>query len=227
MDYSRTHYYKYTNPSTQRQIRSNVPVFETDDTPAAPGLGPAGSQTPDLDANIGNNTGSNGNNGTIVTPDTDNTPASPDIGPEELPTPSLPSNTPSGSITIPFPPLSGSGNSSSSGSSSGSDTLWSFLWSTPLFQNLSAVAQARFYNVNSMMEPVDIYINGQLVISDLDYTEYTDYLYIIPGYYTITVYRRTNPGYPILNTRVHFVRNSTCTVALIGTVDSAGLQFIC
>ena len=92
---------------------------------------------------------------------------------------------------------------------------------------MSSVAQARFYNVNAMLEPVDIYINGQLVASDLDYSEYTDYLYIIPGYYNVTIFRRTNPGYPFLSTRVNFVRNSTCTISLIGTVDSPGLQFIC
>ena len=223
MDYSKTHYYKYTSPVTQRQVRSNVPVFETDDTPAAPGTGPAGTATPDLEANLPNNGMTNG--GVVGGPVTD-VPAAPGEGPLGPQTPSLPS-TPSGSITIPFPPVSGSGSSSSSGTSSGSNILWSYVWSTPLFQSLSAVAQARFYNVNSMMEPVDIYINGQLAVSDLDYSEYTDYLYIIPGYYTITVYRRTNPGFPILNTRVNFVRNSTCMVALIGTGDSAGLQFIC
>ena len=222
MDYSKTHYYKYTNPTTPRQVRTNTPVFETDDMPASPGMGPAGSATPDLEANIPNN----GTNGGVVGGPTIDIPATPGEGPLGPQTPTLPS-APSGSVTIPFPPVSGSGNSGSSGTSSGSNILWSYVWSTPLFQNLSSVAQARFYNVNSMMEPVDIYINGQLVVSDLDYSEYTDYLYIIPGYYTITIYRRTNPGFPILNTRVNFVRNSTCMVSLIGTVDSAGLQFIC
>jgi len=222
MDYSKTHYYKYTNPTSQRQVRSNIPVFETDDMPATPGLGPAGSQTPDLESNIP----SNGPTIELPTIPNVNTPAAPGEGPLGTQTPSLPS-APSGSITIPFPPASGSGNTGSSGTGTGSNILWSYVWSTPLFSNLSAVAQARFYNVNSMMEPVDIYINGQLVVSDLDYSEYTDYLYIIPGYYTITVYRRTNPGFPILNTRVSFTRNSTCTISLIGTVDSAGLQFIC
>ena len=224
MDYSKTHYYKYTSPTTPRQVRSNVPVFETDDTPAAPGMGPSGSVTPDLEPNIPG-TG-NGNIGGVVGGPVTDFPAAPGEGPAGTPTPSLPS-APSGGVTVPFPPVSGSGNSSSSGTTSGSNILWSYVWSTPLFQNLSSVAQARFYNVNSMMEPVDIYINGQLVVSDLDYSEYTDYLYIIPGYYTITVYRRTNPGFPILNTRVNFVRNSTCMVSLIGTVDNAGLQFIC
>ena len=130
-----------------------------------------------MEANIPNN----GTNGGVVGGPTIDIPATPGEGPLGPQTPTLPS-APSGSVTIPFPPVSGSGNSGSSGTSSGSNILWSYVWSTPLFQNLSSVAQARFYNVNSMMEPVDIYINGQLVVSDLDYSEYTDYLYIIPGY---------------------------------------------
>ena len=199
MDYNKTHYYKYTAPSTTKQARSTVPVFEVDNVPATPGEGPAGSQTPSLESNI------------------------PDEGPTTFPTPSLPSTPPtpslppSGGVTTPSQPNTGNNN----------NIFWSYTWIAPLFNNIASVAQARFYNVNAMMEPVDIYLNNQLVVSDLDYSEYTDFLYIIPGYYTVTIYRRTNPNYPLLNVRVNFARNSTCMVSLIGTVDNAGLQFIC
>ena len=210
MDYNKTHYYKYTAPTASKQARSTIPVFEVDDVPAAPGEGPAGSATPDLNPNIGS----------------ENFPAAPGEGPMGTPTPSLPSmpNQPS----YPFPPSGGTTTPSRPNTNTG-DIFWSYTWLSPLFNSLSmsSVAQARFYNVNAMLEPVDIYINGQLVASDLDYSEYTDYLYIIPGYYNITIFRRTNPGYPFLSTRVNFVRNSTCTLSLIGTVDNPGLQFIC
>ncbi len=210
MDYSKTHYYKYTAPAqtSGRQVKPNVPVFENDIN-VGTDPGPVELPTPSL-------------------PDL-NQPASPDIGPEGLPTPSLPSDIPStpvetyppsGSITVPFPPYN-------SGNSGNNNILWSYTWSTPLFSSMSAVAQARFYNVNTMSEPVDIYINGQLAVSNLGFTEYTDYLYIIPGYYDITIYRRNYPNYPLINTRVNFVRNSVCTVALIGTLETAGLQFVC
>ncbi len=212
MDYSKTHYYKYTAPTNSKQARSTIPVFEVDDVPATPGEGPAGSATPDLNANIGS----------------ENVPASPDEG--YLPTPSLPS-TPSVPTppSMPFPPASGGTTTAPSRPNTGNNVFWSYTWLTPIFGNssVSSVAQARFYNVNAMLEPVDIYINGQLVASDLDYSEYTDYLYIIPGYYNVTIFRRTNPGYPFISTRVNFVRNSVCTISLIGTVDNPGLQFIC
>ena len=213
MDYSKTHYYKYTAPSNPKQARSTIPVFEVDDVPATPGEGPAGSATPDLNANIGS----------------ENVPATPGEGPLGPQTPSVPSMpTPP---SIPFPPVSGGTTTTPSrpNTNTGSNVFWSYSFLSPIFTSMtmSAVAQARFYNVNAMLEPVDIYINGQLVASDLDYSEYTDYLYIIPGYYNITVFRRTNPGYPFISTRVNFVRNSVCTISLIGTVDSPGLQFIC
>lgn len=212
MDYSKTHYYKYTAPTNREQARSTIPVFEVDDVPATPGEGPAGSATPDLNANIGSE---------------NNMPANPNEG--FLPTPSVPS------MPIPpspmFPPANGGTSTTPSrpNTNTGNNVFWSYTWLTPIFGNssVSSVAQARFYNVNAMLEPVDIYINGQLVASDLDYSEYTDYLYIIPGYYNVTIYRRTNPGYPFISTRVNFVRNSVCTISLIGTVDSPGLQFIC
>ena len=216
MDYSKTHYYKYTVPNNAKQARSTIPVFEADDVPATPGEGPAGSATPDLNANIGSE---------------NNVPAAPGEGPLGTQTPSLPS-TPSFPTPGPmFPPVGGGTTTTPSypNTNTGNNVFWSYTWLTPIFGNssVSSVAQARFYNVNAMLEPVDIYINGQLVASDLDYSEYTDYLYIIPGYYNVTIFRRTNPAYPFISTRVNFVRNSVCTISLIGTVDSPGLQFIC
>ncbi len=221
MDYSKTHYYKYTAPTAPKQTRSSIPVFEQDDVPAAPGEGPAGSATPDLNDNIGSE-----NNRPSNRPS--NRPAAPDEGPLGTQTPSLPS-TPS-NPSFPFPPVGGGSTTTPSRpNNNNNNVFWSYTWLTPIFgsSSVSSVAQARFYNVNAMLEPVDIYINGQLVASDLDYSEYTDYLYIIPGYYNVTIFRRTNPGYPFISTRVNFVRNSVCTISLIGTVDSPGLQFIC
>ncbi len=215
MDYSKTHYYKYTAPTSTKQARSTIPAFEADDMPAASNTPMARDLITSDDPNFEN--------------------ASPEEG--YLPTPSLPSspatpgitypNVGGGTPTITFPPTNTRPNNNQNTNSN--NLFWSYTWLTPLFGNssVSSVAQVRFYNVNAMMEPVDIYINGQLITSDLHYTEYTDYLYILPGYYNLTVQRSTNPGYNFLSTRVNFVRNSVCTVSLIGSLDSPGLQFIC
>ncbi len=211
MDYSKTHYYKYTAPNTTNQTRSTIPVFEADFVPAAPDEGPVELPTPSLDANTGSS---------------DFVPAAPDEGPVELPTPALPSTPP----VVTYPPVGGGSTTPSRpNTNTGNNIFWSYTWLSPIFSNMnmSAVAQARFYNVSAMVEPIDIYINGQLIVSDLDYTEYTDFFYIIPGYYNVTIYRRSNPRYPFFSTRVSFVRNTICTVSFVGTIDNPGLQFIC
>ncbi len=205
MDYSKTHYYKSTAPAAAKQTRSTAPVFEIDDVNISTDPGPVELPTPALPS--------------------ENDPVNPGIGPEGLPTPSLPS-TPADPDRPIYQPNYGGSVTTPGINNSNNTTFWSYVWLSPLFNNLNP-AQIRFYNVNSMLEPVDVYINNQLVASDLEYSEYTDFLYIIPGYYNVTVYRRTNPGYPLLNVRVNFVRNSTCFVSIIGTVDTPGLQFIC
>lgn len=241
MDYSKTHYYKANNNSTVNRTKSTIPDFERDDTPmygtgmrsntrttsdtstnsrtnssvldqpVSPGFGEFGNVTPSLpqeDQPVSPGFGEFGN----VTPSLPqiDQPVSPGFGEFGNVTPSLPSDTTT-------PP-------SSSGSS---NVLWSWAFLSPLFANIPSIAQARFYNSTCIMEPIDIYLNGQLVVSELDHAEYTDYLYIIPGYYTMTVYRTTNPGVPIISSRVNFVRNSTCIVSVLGTFDNFSLQFIC
>lgn len=82
--------------------------------------------------------------------------------------------------------------------------LWT--WGTfPSTAPQSPISHVRFYNAASIREPLDIYLNGRLVVSDLDYMNYTKYLHIIPGNYLLTVYRKTTPGrIPIINNRVQF-----------------------
>ena len=214
MDYSKTHYYKFSNSAPASPRKSTIPDFEHDDMPAAyannmrtaqnsqrttndvpatPGFGPVGPVTPTV-------------------PGDEDVPATPGFGPVGPVTPTVPGN----SNTTPSQPSTG-----------GTNIFWSWAFLSPIFSNISAVAQARFYNVAAIQEPLDIYLNGQLIVSDLDYSEYTDYLYIIPGYYNLTVYRRTNPDVAIINARVSFARNSVCTISILGDMNGFSLQFIC
>ena len=240
MDYSKTHYYKFSNSTTTSPRKSTIPNFERDDMPAtqgnstrtaqdnsrrsnqdtsfSPGFGPDGDVMPMIpsenqDTSFSPGFGPDGDVMPMIPSENQDTSFSPGFGPNGDVMPSLPSN---GSVTAPSKPNTGNNN-----------ILWSWAFLSPIFSNISAVAQARFYNVNSLQEPLDIYMNGQLVVSDLDYSEYTDYLYIIPGYYNLTVYRRINPDVPIINARVSFARNSTCLVSILGTTNDFSLQFIC
>lgn len=219
MDYSKTHYYKY-NTSTPKRTRSIVPDFEAADEPMSRTAAPSTEEAPTVTPGFGPE-------GDVMPmlPSEEDQPAAPGFGPEGETTPSVPSEDnqpatpgfgPSGEVTPSLP-----------GSSGTSNILWSWAFLSPLFSNISSIAQARFYNSTCIMEPIDIYLNNQLVVSDLAHAEYTDYLYIIPGYYTLTVYRRTNPGVPVLNVRVNFVRNSTCMVSILGSIGNFSVQFIC
>lgn len=130
-----------------------------------------------------------------------------------------------------FPSQSGSpsGNTGSCPFCSSPNGFWGWAVVNPMFTGLNTIAQIRFYNVMSLREPVDVYINNQLSAQDLDYMEYTDYLYILPGYYNISVYRRANPGTAIINTTIRFRRGTSCTVTILGDAQSNeySLQQIC
>lgn len=74
---------------------------------------------------------------------------------------------------------------------------------------------------------LDIYLNGRLVVSDLDYMNYTRYLHILPGNYLLTVYRRTNPGgAPIINNRVQFQSGSYYMLTILGGPSDYSVQLV-
>ena len=69
----------------------------------------------------------------------------------------------------------------------------------------------------TIREPLDIDLNGRLVVSDLDYMNFTRYLHIVPGNYLLTVYQRTNPGgEPIINNRVQFQAGNYYLLSILG-----------
>lgn len=116
---------------------------------------------------------------------------SPGFGPYGDVMPSLPSNNHSS------PNTGGCINCGGSNwKPSPNGALWTWGILSPFFSTSSEIAHLRFYNAASIREPIDIYLNGRLVVSDLDYMNYTRYMHIIPGIYQLTVYRRTNPASP-------------------------------
>lgn len=175
-----------------------------DTTPAQPGFGPLGPVTPSL-------------------PDssTSDVPAAPGFGPSGDVMPSLPSNNYGSSNTGGCVNCGGSNwNTSPNG------TLWTWGILSPFFSTSSEIAHLRFYNAASIREPLDIYLNGRLVVSDLDYMNYTRYMHIIPGIYQLTVYRRTNPGFAIINTNIRLRSGYSYTLAILGTFNDFSVQMI-
>lgn len=233
MDYSKTHYYKFSSTTQAATGKpASVPDFEQDEPSNMYGIGmQTAKQSAKAALADAVNTKKAASEASVITPQTKNTITEPGLGPEGSVTPALPGDEienaepgmgPIGSVTPSLP--GGTTGQQNSGSTA---ILWSWAFLSPLFSNVSSVARARFYNAAAILEPIDIYINGQLLVSDLGYSEYTDYLYIIPGYYTLTIYSRTNLGAPIINARVNFARSSNCLVSILGTYHSFSLQFIC
>ena len=175
-----------------------------DTTPAQPGFGPLGPVTP-----------------TLPDSSASDIPASPGFGPAGDVTPSLPSNHYGSSNTGGCVNCGGSNwNTSPSGA------LWTWGILSPFFSTSSEIAHLRFYNAASIREPLDIYLNGRLVVSDLDYMNYTRYMHIIPGIYQLTVYRRTNPGFAIINTNIRLRSGYSYTLAILGTFNDFSVQMI-
>lgn len=219
--------YDYDDPNAtpgfgpEGPVTPSVPDMETgNDVPATPGFGPEGPTTPGVPG---------GNNNNI--------PATPGFGPSGSVTPSLPGGNnmnvpatpgfgPLGPVTPSLP--SGMGCINCSGSvvwpSTPTGVLWTWGTLSPFFSTTSDIAHVRFYNAAAIREPLDIYLNGRLVVSNLDYMNYTRYLHIIPGVYRLTVIRRTNPGVPIIDTGVQFRGGNSYTVAILGTMNNFSVQ---
>lgn len=172
-------------------------TYNYDDSVVSPEFGPEGDVTPTL-------------------PDNSNPVITPGFGPSGDVTPSLPSR--------PAPCINCGGTIPPSGNTN--TVLWTWGMLSPFFSTSSSVAHVRFYNAAAIREPLDIYLNGRLVVSNLEYMAYTNFLHIVPGVYRLTVYRRTNPGFAIIDTGVQFRGGTSYTVAILGTVNDFSVQLI-
>ena len=209
---------------TETSATPSVPeTGNSNDVPAAPGFGPEGPVTPSVPTN----------------PDDSNVPATPGFGPSGSVTPTVPSsgmNVPATPGFGPLGPVTPSLPSSNSNMgcvnctgniiwpNSSTGILWTWGTLSPFFSTTSDIAHVRFYNAAAIREPLDIYLNGRLVVSNLDYMNYTRYLHIIPGVYRLTIFRRTNPGVPIIDTGVQFRGGNSYTLTILGTANSYSVQ---
>jgi hypothetical protein len=73
---------------------------------------------------------------------------------------------------------------------------------------------------------VDIYANDKLIINNLAYGSYTDYLPIPEGTYKISLYVAGTKNSPVLANMLTVNKNSILTVAAVGTLSDIGLLAI-
>ena len=139
-----------------------------------------------------------------------------------------------GSSLVQATPVS-SGQASAAGTCTGCQTIWpgnatGFLWTwgtlSPFFSTSAEVSHVRFYNAAAIREPINIYLNGRMVVSGLDYMNYTRFLHIIPGTYQLTVSRSSNPGTAIISSNVRFRSGTSYTLAVLGASGDFSVQMI-
>ncbi|WMJ89196.1 DUF4397 domain-containing protein [Anaerocolumna sp. MB42-C2] len=73
---------------------------------------------------------------------------------------------------------------------------------------------------------VDIYANDKLIINNLAYGDYTDYLSIPEGRYKISLYVAGTKNSPVLANMLTVNKNSILTVAAVGNLSDIGLLAI-
>ncbi len=73
---------------------------------------------------------------------------------------------------------------------------------------------------------VDIYANDNLIVNNLAYSDYTDYLPIPEGTYKISLYVAGTTNSPVLSNMLTVRANSILTVAAAGTLSSIGFLVI-
>jgi hypothetical protein len=72
---------------------------------------------------------------------------------------------------------------------------------------------------------VDIYANGNKIVEDLAYGEYTDYLSVPEGTYKISLYA-TGTDTPVLSNMLTVNKNTLKTVAAVGMLNNIGFLAI-
>ena len=73
---------------------------------------------------------------------------------------------------------------------------------------------------------VDIYANDKLIVTNLSYGKYTDYLPIPEGMYKISLYVAGTKDSPVLSNMLTVNKNSILTVAAVGNLSDIGLLAI-
>ncbi|KXG74125.1 DUF4397 domain-containing protein [Thermotalea metallivorans] len=85
-----------------------------------------------------------------------------------------------------------------------------------MFRMAPVPSYARVLHASPDAPAVDVYISGKLVAQNLTYKNFTPYLPLTPGKYTILVYPAGTKTTPVINTSLDVMPNSNYTVAAVG-----------
>ncbi|WP_129600810.1 DUF4397 domain-containing protein [Anaerophilus nitritogenes] len=88
----------------------------------------------------------------------------------------------------------------------------------PYYQSTPIPSYVRVFHASPDAPGVDVYANGALIAKNLKYKEFTNYLSIIPGRYTILVFPTGKKDTPVINTVIDVMPNQNYTIAATGTL---------
>lgn len=93
-------------------------------------------------------------------------------------------------------------------------------------QNQNAMGYVRVLHAVPDAPNVDVYADGNLIVSDLAYSESTEYLPVPEGTYKISVYAAGSTNSPVISNMLSVHGNSMITVAAAGMLDNIVLLAI-
>jgi Domain of unknown function (DUF4397) len=93
----------------------------------------------------------------------------------------------------------------------------------PAFAQGSGQAQVRVAHLAPDAPNVDVYVNGDPVLTDVPYTAVSDYLSLPAGTRQVTVYATGDTTSPVIDTPVKLAAGGAYTVAAVGLVADGSL----
>mgnify|MGYP000289316325 FL=1 len=84
----------------------------------------------------------------------------------------------------------------------------------------------RVFHAAPQAPNVDVYVNDQMVFSNLAFGDFTRYVYLDEGEYNVSVYLAGQKDRPVINQMVDIPSQQIFTVAATGNLDNLGLLVI-
>ena len=84
----------------------------------------------------------------------------------------------------------------------------------------------RVFHAAPQAQNVDVYVNDQMVFSNLAFGDFTRYVYLDEGEYNVSVYLAGQKDKPVINQMVDVPSQQIFTIAATGNLDNLGLLVI-
>ena len=84
----------------------------------------------------------------------------------------------------------------------------------------------RVFHAAPQAPNVDVYVNDQMVFSNLAFGDFTRYVYVDEGEYNVSVYLAGQKDRPVINQMVDVPSQQIFTIAATGNLDNLGLLVI-